>query len=137
MSKKSNSIASRFKVNGQKRRFFAFGLLNIAITNTLLQLLLTINLGTGVATLFSQLLNVGLGYVLYGTQVFRVNRLGQHSAAAYGFLAMLLWWCNWAGIATLAQLGWSRQESALLLIPLLAAFSYVVQKHVVFATNRR
>ncbi len=50
---------------------------------------------------------------------------------------MLLWWCNWAGIATLAQLGWPRQESALALIPVLAAFSYLIQKHLVFGSNRR
>jgi putative flippase GtrA len=122
---------------GQKRRFLAFGLLNIAITNGLLQLLLANNLATGLATLLSQLLNVGLGYVLYGTQVFRVERLGQRSAAAYGLLALLLWWGNWAGITGLAQLGWPRSASALALIPVLAACSYLAQKQLVFAKSQR
>jgi hypothetical protein len=110
----------------------AFGLLNIAITNGLLQLLLALNLATSLATLLSQLLNLGIGYVLYGTQVFRVERLSQRSATAYGGLAMLLWSTNWAGISVLAQLGWSRRQAALALIPLLAAFSYLTQKHLVF-----
>jgi len=122
---------------GEKRRFLAFGLLNIALTNALLQLLLVINLATGAATLLSQLLNVALGYVLYGTQVFRVERLNRRSAASYGLLALLLWWANWAGISGLTQLGWSRRLAALALIPLLAAFSYLAQKAVVFAPPRR
>lgn len=129
-------IAS-LSVNGRKRRFFAFGLLNIAITNGLLQLLLAINLATGQATLFSQLLNLGLGYVVYGTQVFRVERLGQRSAFAYGALALLLWWGNWAGISTLAHLGWSRRFASVALIPVLAASSYLAQKYVVFPPRRQ
>jgi putative flippase GtrA len=122
---------------GRKRRFLAFGLLNVAITNALLQLLLASNFATGLATLLSQLLNVGLGYVLYGTQVFRVERLGQRSAAAYGLLALLLWLGNWAGITGLALLGWPRSASALALIPVLAALSYLAQKHLVFAKSHR
>lgn len=122
---------------GQKRRFLAFGLLNIVITNVLLQLLLAINLATGLATLFSQLLNVGLGYVLYGTKVFRVERLNQRSAAAYGLLALLLWWGNWVGITGLAQLDLPRSASAIALIPVLACCSYLAQKQLVFAKSQR
>jgi len=124
-------------MSGLKRRFLAFGLLNIAITTVLLQLLLAINLATGLATLLSQLLNVGLGYVLYGTQVFRVDRLGQYSAVAYGGLALLLWWGNWAGITALAQAGLSRRLAALALIPVLATCSYLSQKHMVFPQRRQ
>ena len=125
--------------NGQKRRFVAFGLLNITITNGLLQALLAFNLATGLATLLSQLCNLVFGYVLYGTQVFRVQRLQRRSAAAYGLLALLLWWANWAGIQALAQHGWSRQLAALALITPLAALSYGAQKWLVFAqtTNSR
>jgi putative flippase GtrA len=121
-----------FHQRGQKRRFLAFGLLNVAITNGLLQALLAFNLATGLATLLSQLCNVWLGYVLYGTQVFRVQRLQRRSAVAYGLLALLLWWANWAGIQVLAQLGWSRQVAALALITPLAALSYGAQKGLVF-----
>lgn len=129
-------MSALLPARGRKRRFLVFGLLNIAITNGLLQLLLAINLATGLATFLGQLLNLGLGYVLYGTQVFRVPRLGQRSAAAYGGLALLLWWGNWAGISGLAQLGWSRRFAALALIPVLAACSYLAQKHVVFPERR-
>jgi hypothetical protein len=130
-------MSASLSVIGRKRRFFAFGLLNIAITNGLLQLLLAINVATGQATLFSQLLNLALGYVVYGTQVFRVERLGQRSAFAYAGLALLLWWGNWAGISTLSHLGWSRRFASLALIPVLAACSYLAQKHVVFPPRRQ
>ena len=113
-----------------------YGALNVGVTNLLLQLLLWFHLATGLATLLSQLLNVGLGFVLYGTQVFRVNRLGRRSAAAYGGLALLLWWCNWGGIQGLAALGWPRNWAALVLVPLLAAFSYLAQKTVVFRSSQ-
>ena len=129
-------MSTSLPARGQKRRFLAYGLLNIAITNGLLQLLLTANLATGLATLLSQLLNVSLGYVLYGTRVFRVERLGQRSAAGCAGLALLLWWGNWAGITGLAQAGWSRRLAALALIPVLAACSYLAQKHLVFSQRR-
>ena len=119
--------------HGQKRRFLAFGILNVAITSGMLQALLAFNLATGLATLLSQLCNFGLGYVLYGTQVFRVQRLQFRSAATFGLLALLLWWGNWVGIQALAQFGWSRQLAALALIVPLAAISYGAQKLLVFA----
>ena len=118
--------------SGRKRRFLVYGALNVGVTNLLLQGLLWLHLATGLATLLSQVLNVGLGYVLYGTRVFQVNRLGRRSAAAYGVLAVLLWWCNWGGIQGLAAMGWPRNWAALLLVPVLAVISYLAQKTVVF-----
>lgn len=88
---------------GRKRRFLGYGALNVLITNLVLQGLLPL-MTTGLATLISQLLNVSLGFVLYGTRVFRVERLHKRAALAYGVLALLLWWANWAGITALAAL---------------------------------
>ena len=117
--------------SGRKRRFLGYGALNVLATNLVLQGLLLV-LGTGLATFLSQLLNVGLGFVLYGKRVFRVERLQKRSALAYSLMALGLWWCNWAGISLLAGWGLSRNLAALLLIPVLAALSYTVQKLVVF-----
>ena len=116
---------------GRKRRFLGYGALNVALTNGALQGLLLV-MATGWATLLSQLLNLVLGFVLYGKRVFRVERLRRRSALGYGLLALLLWWCNWGGIALLSGWGWSRNVAALLLIPPLAALSYTAQKLVVF-----
>jgi putative flippase GtrA len=118
-------------MGGRKRRFLFYGLLNVALTNALLQVLLRL-LPIGLATLLSQLLNVGLGYVLYGKKVFAVKRFHTASAAAYGLMALGLWLINWAGIHQLSQWGLSRGMAALLLIPVLALISYGVQKTLVF-----
>jgi hypothetical protein len=108
----------------------------VLITNLVLQGLLPL-MATGLATLISQLLNVSLGFVLYGTRVFRVERLHKRAALAYGVLALLLWWANWAGITALAALGVQRNLGALALVPVLAAISYAAQKLVVFSPGRR
>jgi hypothetical protein len=117
--------------SGRKRRFLGYGALNVLLTNLVLQGLLLV-LNTGLATLLSQLLNVGLGFVLYGKRVFRVERLQKRAAFRYLLLALLLWWANWAGIAALVSSGLQRNLAALLLVPLLAGLSYSVQKLVVF-----
>jgi len=44
----------------------------------------------------------------------------------------VLWWANWAGITGLAGWGLQRNLAALLLVPPLAALSYVIQKLLVF-----
>ena len=119
------------KGSGRKRRFLGYGALNVLATNLVLQGLLLV-MGTGLATFLSQLLNVGLGFVLYGKRVFRVERLKKRSALSYALMALLLWWCNWAGIDWLAALGLTRNVAALMLIPVLAALSYTVQKLVIF-----
>ncbi len=116
---------------GRKRRFVGYGALNVLLTNLVLQGLLLV-LNTGLATLLSQLLNVGLGFVLYGKRVFRVERLQKRAAFRYLLLALLLWWANWAGIAALVGSGLQRNLAALLLVPCLAALSYTVQKLLVF-----
>ena len=119
------------KSSGRKRRFLGYGALNVLATNVALQGLLLV-MGTGLATFLSQLLNVGLGFVLYGKRVFRVERLQKRSAFSYALMALFLWWCNWASIDWLADLGLSRNLAALMLIPVLAALSYAVQKLVIF-----
>ena len=119
------------KGSGRKRRFLGYGALNVLATNVALQGLLLV-MGTGLATFLSQLLNVGLGFVLYGKRVFRVERLQKRSALSYALMALFLWWCNWAGIDWLAGLGLTRNLAALILIPVLAALSYAVQKLVIF-----
>ena len=119
------------KATGRKRRFLGYGALNVLVTNSVLQLLLLVA-GTGLATLLSQVVNVSLGFVLYGKKVFRVERLQKRSAASYLLMAVLLWWGNWIGISALSGWGLSRNLAALLLIPVLAAVSYTLQKLVVF-----
>ncbi len=118
-------------MGGRKRRFLLFGVVNVLLTNGALLLLLHL-VTIGLATFLSQLLNVVLGYWLYGTRVFRVKRFAWRSAGAYGGLALTIWLLNWLGIRLLAGAGLPRTWSAVAMIPLLAALSYGVQKTLVF-----
>ena len=116
---------------GRKRRFLLFGVVNVLLTNGALLLLLHL-VTIGLATFLSQLLNLVLGYWLYGKRVFRVERFALRSAGAYGGLAASLWLLNWLGIRLLSGAGLPRGWAALALVPLLAALSYGVQKTLVF-----
>ena len=116
---------------GRKRRFLGYGALNVLFTNLVLQGLLVV-VNTGLATLLSQLVNVALGFVLYGKRVFRVERLQKRAALRYVLLALLMWWVNWLAIATLVSAGLQRNLAALILVPFLAVVSYSLQKLVVF-----
>ena len=77
------------KGSGRKRRFLGYGALNVLVTNVVLQGLLLV-MGTGLATFLSQLLNVGLGFVLYGKRVFRVERLQKRSAMSYAVQKLVI-----------------------------------------------
>ena len=116
---------------GLKRRFLGYGALNVLLTNLFLQVLL-LAIPIGLATMFSQVFNVVLGFYVYGKHVFRVDRLRKRAAVRYGLLAVLLWWSNWVGISLSVQYGLSRNLAALALIPLLAGLSYFAQKFLVF-----
>ena len=117
---------------GRKRRFLAYGAVNVLLTNLVLQALLIALHHIGLATFLSQLFNVCLGFVLYGKRVFRVERLQKKAAGKYALFAIVMWCLNWAGISALVMLGMQRNLAALVLIPLLAPISYTIQRLVVF-----
>lgn len=125
-----------FVVGGRKRRFGITGILNILITNIILQFSLAAGITIAVSTLISQIFNGLCGYFLYGTLVFRQESPRTWATPLrYGVLFMGLWLCNWAGISLLQ--GWvaSRNVAAILMIPVLAILSYITQKHWVFASS--
>jgi hypothetical protein len=118
-------------MGGRKRRFLLFGVVNGLLTNGALLVLLHL-VTIGLATLLSQLLNLVLGYWLYGKRVFGVERFAWRSAGAYGGLAGAIWLLNWLGIRGLTGFGLARGWAAVAMIPVLAALSYAVQKTLIF-----
>jgi len=133
-SERSLQSVPRLLVGGRKRRFGITGILNVVITNIILQAAITVGLPTALATLVSQLFNGSMGYLLYGRLVFLPEgpRTGQEPLR---YLAMFigLWISNWAGINMLTHLVQSKNLAALIMIPVLAVCSYVTQKNWVFA----
>jgi putative flippase GtrA len=120
--------------SGRKRRFGAAGLANVLVTNLVLQLLLWMHsLPAWLCTLTSQLVNGGIGYVLYGKWVFRAHGLRQSQPAwRYALTQALLWLLNWSLIGVGHELGLQRNIAALLAVPPLAVVSYVIQKQWIF-----
>ena len=119
---------------GQKRRFGAAGLLNVLITNAVLQILLASNLvAVAMATLISQAINTALGYAIYGKLVFKAKGLRHHRPLLrYLLLMMIMWLLNAAGIQAGESFGVQKNLAAAALIPCLAVVSFAAQKYWVF-----
>ena len=120
--------------SGRKRRFGAAGLLNVAVTNLVLQALLASSaVSVIMATLASQALNTVLGYTIYGKIVFRAKGLRSHRPALK-YLALMgaIWLINSITIEVIAHYGVNRNVAAAAAIPLLALVSYAGQKSWVF-----
>lgn len=122
------------KHKGQKRRFGVAGIINVIITNAILQALLASNIASiTVATLISQSINTILGYTIYGKLVFGAKELKQKKPAARYILLMTgMWLLNATGIELGSTFNLNKNIIALLMVPGLAVLSYVAQKHWVF-----
>ncbi len=114
-----------------KKRFFIFGLLNVLLTNIILQVLLRY-LQISIATLISQILGMILGFFIYGKFVFRNSSLTTYKLIKYTISTLLIWILNWSGIYFLSINGLKKNIAALILIPFLAFVSYSFQKKKVF-----
>ncbi len=124
--------ALRYPTGGTKRRFGAAGLSNILLTNGALQLLLYHHVPVLTATLVAQLFNGIYGYISYGKIAFRSSLLNGSTLVRYSLMATGLWLSNWAGIQLFVQQGIPKSVGALLMVPLLALSSFVVQSMWVF-----
>ena len=124
-------VLRRFESKGEKRLFLAFGMLNFLITNFTLQVLLLLT-QTIFATIFSQLVNLIIGYYLYGKKVFKHNRLNKLVFKKYLFLSLILWLSNFFLIESLFNYGINKNLAAIFIIPLLVLISFLSQKYFVF-----
>jgi len=112
---------------GQKRKFLIAGNLNILITNTFLQIFLFSGiLSLSASTLFSQIINMILGYIIYSKKIFNVKEIFRlNFFLKYLILMIILWQCNFYGIKFLIILGISKFIAAIIFIPLLALTSFI------------
>tara|TARA_B100000282_G_scaffold44526_1_gene27724 strand:- start:840 stop:1265 length:426 start_codon:yes stop_codon:yes gene_type:complete len=124
-------VLRRFESKGEKRLFLVFGMLNFLITNFTLQVLLLLT-QTIFATIFSQLVNLIIGYYLYGKKVFKHNRLNKLVFKKYLFLSLILWLSNFVLIESLFNYGINKNLAAIFIIPLLVLISFLSQKYFVF-----
>ncbi len=123
---------SRFNlINNKKVLFLIYGLVNVFITNLLLQILLLFY-SIFFATLISQIFNLNFGFFIYGLKVFKVKSLRKKIYLKYLFLHLLIWILNWFLINFIYSFNISKNLAALFVVPFLALISYVYQKNIVF-----
>jgi len=119
-------------LNKRKIKFILIGIANVFITNLFLQLFL-LYFPTSISTLFSQHINIFLGLNLYGKYVFKLKKLRKRNTLRYFLVAYILWIANWLSIDWIyVSFGFSKNLSALYVLPLLALISYLSQKLFVF-----
>ena len=108
------------KIIFQARNFFIFGIINLLITNLILQISLLI-LPIWISTLISQIINYILGFYLYGKFVFKKNKTVTKNAIKYLIVALFSW-----------KFGYKESIAAIIVIPLLVIYSFIAQKYFVF-----
>ena len=120
------------KIKYRKKRLFIFyGLINVLITNFILQAILFI-IPVIFATLISQLFNFLFGFYFYSKKVFKVNLLNNSQVFKYLIMHIFLWKINWFLIEFISSDNLSKNISSLLVIPPLACASYLCQKLFIF-----
>ena len=124
-------ILRKFKIQGQKRLFLVFGIFNFLITNIVLQISLLL-IPTFLATVLSQMVNLFIGYFLYSKKVFKFKNLNKFVFKKYFLLALTLWIFNFALIQFFFYIGVNKNLTAIFIVPLLVAISYLSQRNFVF-----
>lgn len=116
----------------EKIRFLIYGSFNTLITNLILQFFLLIS-SVFISTFISQVTNLLLGFYLYGSRVFNVNVFSKNKFLLYSFLAFISWQLNYFLIIFLSnKIGLSNNFSAILVLPILSIWSYLIQKIIIF-----
>ena len=115
----------------QKKLFLFFGIFNFLVTNVVLQISLLL-IPIIIATILSQIVNVIIGYYLYGKKVFKLKTLNIKVFKKYLLLSLLLWIMNFALIQSFFYFGINKNLAAFIVIPLLVSISFFCQKYFVF-----
>lgn len=119
-------------LNKRRLYFLLIGIANVFITNLFLQIFL-IYYPISISTLISQHINILLGLYFYGKYVFKVKKLKKRNILRYLFVSYILWIANWFSINLIfTSFGFSKNLSALVVLPVLALISYLSQKLFIF-----
>ena len=108
-------------------KFIFFGTL-LTVTSQSILLLLLLFLPVGISTALTQILHNYLGYITYKHGVFK--REGK--PFAYILLVILSWAMQTLLLKTIINLGFSSLFAVAITIPLLAIFSFITQKLIIF-----
>ena len=118
-------------ISKEKKNFFLWGILNLVFTNILLQILLLFG-QIKISTLIAQIFNIIFGYSVYSKKVFNINKYSFRKFFFYLLLAFFSWNFNWFFILRLYDLGFNKNFAAIIIAPILAFNSYLIQKYFIF-----
>ena len=122
----------KFKKINIKFRFLFIGLVNVFLSNILLQIIIFI-FPLWLSTFLSQIFNIILGYFTYSRFVFKVINFKITTFLKYLIFVIMSWNLNAFLIAFfIYSLNFNIRLSAILPIPILAMFSYFLQKKFIF-----
>ena len=125
----------KFLNKSEKFRFLIYGTINTLTTNIILQFFLLIS-SVPIATFISQGSNLLIGFFLYGKRVFKIKVLSKNKLLIYLLLAIVSWQINTFLILFLSsKIDLSKNLSAILILPMLAVWSYLMQKIFIFNEN--
>tara|TARA_B100000989_G_C19320732_1_gene376571 strand:+ start:299 stop:655 length:357 start_codon:yes stop_codon:yes gene_type:complete len=108
-------------------RFVLFGLFNTILSNLLLLLLLKI-FPLSVSAFFAQIFHAITAYFFGKVKIFK--KYG--SPLKFFILVIFSWTLQWQLIKILKEIGFDNLYAILIVIPLLALISYLIQKIFIF-----
>ena len=116
----------------EKLRFLYYGSINTILTNLILQILLFFS-KVYFATLLAQIFNIFFGFLIYKKKVFRKKYVHRNKIIFYVLTALSSWNLNWMIINFLTfDLYISKNISAIISLPFIALWSYLIQKLIIF-----
>ena len=123
---------NHIRLRSEKVRFLLYGSFNTLLSNLVLQTFLLFS-PISIATFICQLFNLVFGYFLYGSKVFGIRRFSKTQFILYCLLAISSWQLNWFIISNLThKFDLSSNLSAILVLPFIAIWSYLIQKFFIF-----
>ena len=106
--------------------FFVWGITQITLHIFILYLPIIL------ATSFSQIIYVVLGFHLYRTKVFKIKKINKYNIQRFLLMSLILWLINFYGINFLNIFITNKNLCAILMIPILAISSFSIQKNFIF-----
>ena len=132
MFHKKISNKYKFKKINIKFRFFFIGLVNVILSNILLQFIIFI-FPLWLSTFFSQIFNIIFGYFTFSRFVFKFINFKIITFLKYLIFVIISWNLNALLIVFfMYSFNFNIRLSTILPIPILAIFSYVLQKQIIF-----
>ncbi|MBW3071761.1 hypothetical protein CU321_07035 [Prochlorococcus marinus str. MU1412] len=127
-------VKIKYFFSNQKVRF----LKNAVIVWSTTQILLHVSLlffPISWSVFISNCFYVPLGYFFYGRNVFGVYKFKNSYFQKFVLLSIINWFLNTFGTSLVHSYNINKNLSAFIVMPFLAAFSYITQKYIVFKSS--